>query len=82
MRRPSGKYSAAGDALWTKGALLADSVYRFKGQSAASIVLTEVDFETFDDKARCQLFVGLTRAQLAVKVVLTEQAADCLNSIT
>jgi hypothetical protein len=44
-------------------------------------VLTEVDFETFDDKARHQLFVGLTRAQLAVEVVLTEQAAGCLNRV-
>jgi len=81
LRRPTGKYSAAGDALWTEGALLTDSVYRFKGQSAAGIVLTEVDFETFDDKARRQLFVGLTRAQLAVEVVLTEQAAGCLNRV-
>ena len=81
LRRPTGKYSAAGDALWTEGALLTDSVYRFKGQSAAGIVLTEVDFETFDDKARRQLFVGLTRAQLAVEVVLTERAAGCLNSV-
>jgi hypothetical protein len=81
LRRPTGKYSVAGDALWTEGALLTDSVYRFKGQSAVGIVLTEVDFETFDDKARRQLFVGLTRAQLAVEVVLTEQAAGCLNSV-
>ena len=81
LRRPTGKYSAAGDALWTEGELLTDSVYRFKGQSAAGIVLTEVDFETFDDKARRRLFVGLTRAQLAVEVVLTQQAADCLSSI-
>ena len=81
LRRPTGMYSTAGDALWTEGALLTDSVYRFKGQSAAGIVLTEVDFENFDDKARRQLFVGLTRAQLAVEVVLTEQAASCLSTI-
>ena len=81
LRRPTGRYSAAGDALWTEGALLTDSVYRFKGQSVAGIVLTEVDFEAFDDKARRQLFVGLTRAQLAVEVVLTQQAASCLSSI-
>ena len=82
LRSPTGNYSAAGDALWTEGTLLTDSVYRFKGQSAAGIVLTEVDFETFDDKARRQLFVGLTRAQLAVEVVLTERAAKCLHDVT
>lgn len=81
LRRPTGKYSTAGDALWTEGTLLTDSVFRFKGQSAAGIVLTEVGFETLDDKARRQLFVGLTRAQLAVEVVLTEKAASCLSAI-
>ena len=81
LRRPTGKYSSAGDALWTEGELLTDSVYRFKGQSAAGIIFTEVDFETLDDKARRRLFVGLTRAQLAVEVVLTHAAVTCLNAI-
>jgi len=81
LRRPTGKYSAAGDAIWTTGDLLVDSVYRFKGQSAPGIVLTEIDFDALDDKARRKLFVGLTRAQLAVEVVLTEQAASCLTKV-
>ena len=81
LRRPTGKYSAAGDAIWTTGDLLVDSVYRFKGQSAPGIVLTEIDFDVLDDKARRKLFVGLTRAQLAVEVVLTEQAASCLTKV-
>ncbi|PRY96448.1 AAA domain-containing protein [Jezberella montanilacus] len=81
LRRPTGKYSVAGDAIWTTGDLLVDSVYRFKGQSASGIVLTEIDFGTLDDKARRKLFVGLTRAQLAVEVVLTEQAASFLTTI-
>jgi hypothetical protein len=81
LRRPTGKYSTAGDAIWTEGNLLVDSVYRFKGQSAAGIVLTEVDFETIDDSVRRKLFVGLTRAQLAVEVVLTENAANSLYAI-
>jgi len=81
LRRPTGQYSAAGDAIWTTGDLLVDSVYRFKGQSAPGIVLTEIDFDALDDKARRKLFVGLTRAQLAVEVVLTEQAASCLTKV-
>ena len=78
LKRPTGKYSAAGDALWTDGDLLVDSVYRFKGQSAAGIVLTEVDFAALDEAARRKLFVGLTRAHIAVEVVLSTRAAQCL----
>ncbi|MDN3987945.1 nuclease-related domain-containing DEAD/DEAH box helicase [Zwartia vadi] len=81
LRRPTGKYSSAGDALWTEGELLVDSVYRFKGQSAAGIVLTEVDFATLDEAVKRKLFVGLTRAHIAVEVVLTERAAGELVGV-
>jgi superfamily I DNA and RNA helicase len=81
LRRPTGKYSKAGDALWTEGELLVDSVYRFKGQSAAGIVLTEVDFAALDEGVKRKLFVGLTRAHIAVEVVLTERAAGELMGV-
>ena len=81
LRRPTGKYTNAGDAIWTDGDLLVESVYRFKGQSAAGIVLTEVDFEELDEGTKRKLFVGLTRAQLAVEVVLSERAATCLSAV-
>jgi len=81
IRRFTGKYTDSGDALWTTGDLLVDSVYRYKGQSAAGVVLSEIDFDEFDDAAKRKLFVGLTRAQLAVEVVLSEQAAACLSSL-
>jgi hypothetical protein len=81
LRRPTGKYTNAGDAVWTDGDLLVESVYRFKGQSAAGIVLTEVDFEELDEGTKRKLFVGLTRAQLAVEVVLSEHAAVCLSAV-
>ena len=81
LRRPTGKYSKAGDALWTEGELLVDSVYRFKGQSAAGIVLTEVDFAELDEGVKRKLFVGLTRAHIAVEVVLTERAVGELAGV-
>ena len=46
------------------GPLLADTVYRFKRQSAPAVVLTECDFEQWDEKARRLVFVGLTRARV------------------
>lgn len=60
------------------GPLLADTVYRFKEQSALAVVLTECDFEQWDDKTRCLLFVGLTRARVHLKWVVSERAGQVL----
>ena len=51
-----------------------ESLYRFKGQSAPVVVLCEVDFETLDEGEQRKLFVGLTRAQLRVDLVLSHRA--------
>ncbi len=55
------KYDAVGNALWTDGALLVESVYRFKDQSMPVVVLCEIDFEELTEKDKRKLFVGLTR---------------------
>ncbi len=81
LRRFKGQYDNAGNALWTNGPLLAESLYRFKGQSAPAVVLCEVDFETLTDRDKRKLFVGLTRAQMRIDVVLSERAARALNEI-
>jgi hypothetical protein len=60
-----------GTPCWTAGELLVDSIYRFKGQSASGVVLSELDFDALTDIERRKLFVGLTRAHLAVELVLS-----------
>jgi hypothetical protein len=77
-RRFTGQYDSAGNAQWSEGPLLAESLYRFKGQSAPAVVLCEVDFETLTERDKRKLFVGLTRAQMRVDVVLSERAAQTL----
>ena len=77
-RRFTGQYDSAGNAQWSEGPLLAESLYRFKGQSAPAVVLCEVDFETLTERDKRKLFVGLTRAQMRVDVVLSERAARAL----
>ena len=77
-RRTSGEYDKAGNALWLKGDLLVESVYRFKGQSAPAVVLCEVDFEEITSVEARKLFVGMTRGQMRVEVVLSERAAGAL----
>jgi hypothetical protein len=77
-RRFTGSYDRSGNPVWTRGDLLVESVYRYKGQSAPAIVLTEIDFEALTDVDKRKLFVGLTRAQIAVEIVLSVQAEACL----
>jgi len=57
---------------------LIETVYRFKGQAAPCVILTEVDFETLDDISRRKLFVGMTRASMKLIVVLSARAAASL----
>ena len=77
-RRFTGRYDSAGNPLWTDGTLLAESLYRFKGQSAPAVVLCEVDFEQLGERERRKLFVGLTRAQVRMELVLSERTAQAL----
>lgn len=79
LQRFTGQYTPDGEPIWTKGDLLVESVYRFKGQSAPAVVLSELDFDEFNEQERRKLFVGLTRAQMAVKLVMTEKAAKALE---
>lgn len=77
-RRFTGEYDRNGEQRWSDGELLIESVYRYKGQSAPAVVVTEFDFDTLDDKTRRMLFVALTRAQMEVELVLSTAAERCL----
>ena len=80
-QRFTGQYDNAGNPVWTTGRLKVESLYRFKGQSAPAVVLCEVEFEQLTDKERRKLFVGLTRGQMRVDVVLSESSAQALFKI-
>ncbi|MGI9151326.1 MAG: AAA family ATPase [Limnohabitans sp.] len=72
------KYDEVGNALWTDGELLVESVYRYKGQSMPVVVLCEIDFEELTEKDKRKLFVGLTRGQVRVDIVMSEKSATLL----
>ena len=80
LRAPTGRYDLLGSPEYTEGELLLDSVYRFKGQSAPCVILTEIDFETFDERALRRLFVGATRATMKLVLVVSKRAAPALLS--
>ncbi|MDO4904764.1 MAG: ATP-binding domain-containing protein [Lautropia sp.] len=77
-RRFTGDYSVDGDPIWTQGDVLVETIHRFKGRSAAGVILTELDFDTLTERERRALFVGMTRSCLAVELVLSPAAENCL----
>lgn len=79
LKRWLGRYDLFGAPQFSDGELLIETVYRFKGQSAPCVILTEVDFTAFDDAAQRKLFVGMTRASMKLIVVLSERAAALLG---
>ncbi|MCB1954145.1 MAG: ATP-binding domain-containing protein [Rhodocyclaceae bacterium] len=80
-RRFAGTYSSDGEPVWTEGELLVDTVHRFKGQSANGVVLSELEFESLGERERRRLFVGMTRARLAVELVIGEKADSALRDL-
>lgn len=75
LRRFDGTYDLFGNPVYTEGEVLAETIYRFKGQSAPCIVFSEIDFETLDEKSIRKLFVGATRATTKLMLVMSERAA-------
>lgn len=78
VRRFTGEFDVSGQPCWTDGQLLVDSVYRFKGQSATAVILTEVDFNVLGPHERALLFVGMTRGLMSVSLVLSQRTAELL----
>lgn len=64
LRKFTGRFDKAGNPIWTSGRIVAETLYRFKGQAAPYVILCEVDFAEWNDKQRRKLFVGMTRAQV------------------
>ena len=73
-------YDNNGHVLWSKGEIFVDTLFRFKGQCADAVVLTEVDFEEWSENVKRRLFVGLSRARLMVSLVVTERASNLIDA--
>jgi hypothetical protein len=80
IRRFTGRYDLLAQPVFTEGELLVESVYRFKGQAAPAVVLSEVDFETLDERTVRKLFVGATRATMKLAIVASARSAKSLRA--
>ncbi|MEN4919350.1 ATP-binding domain-containing protein [Achromobacter spanius] len=75
LRKFQGTYDGEGRPGYSQGEIVADTVHRFKGQSAPAVVMAEVDFETLGDEEVRRVFVGATRAVMKLVLVVSERAA-------
>ena len=71
---------ANGNSTWTDGELKVETVNRFKGQSAPIVVFCEIDFEELNVVNARKLFVGMTRGQIKVELILSDKAAAKLTA--
>jgi superfamily I DNA and RNA helicase len=78
LRGFTGRYDLFGNPEYRDGDVMFESIYRFKGQSAPCVILTEVDFDTLDERTARKLFVGATRATMKLILVLSQRAAAAL----
>jgi hypothetical protein len=80
-RRFRGKYTPDSEPIWEEGELMVESIFSFKGQSAPAIVISEIDFEKLTPLEKRKLFVGLTRAQMRVEMVISPRAERCFANL-
>ena len=80
LRSFTGDYDLFGKPIFREGELLAESVYRFKGQSAPAVIFTEIDLTELDERNFRKLFVGMTRARLKLILVLSDTATAIIAS--
>jgi hypothetical protein len=73
LSRPTGEYDLLGNQLFENGQLRFDTVYRFKGQQAPAIILTDVELNhsRLDHYERL-LFTAMTRATVRLEIVMRE----------
>jgi superfamily I DNA and RNA helicase len=74
VARATGGFDEYGQAIYSEGSLRVETVFRFKGQSADCVVISEVDFVEWAPEIRRRLFVAMTRARIRVALVVSTEA--------
>lgn len=80
LKRFTGRYEDNGTPVFTPGELPAETIYRFKGQQARSVILIDVDFPEVTERWRNLLYCGMTRATFSLDILLTVEAAQALGN--
>jgi hypothetical protein len=79
LRKATGQRDGDGEEIYTRGELLCETVHRFKGQAVGAVVLTEMDMlDQSEENHWHRVYVGLTRAQAHVGMVMSERAESAM----
>ena len=77
IRRYTGRHDDKGQPVHTVGQIQAETIYRFKGQQAPAVILTDIELSGAADQAEREtalLWCGLTRATVACELLVQK---DC-----
>lgn len=70
IRRFTGTYQPDGVQIWTDGDITLDSLYRFKGQDAPAVILTDVEDQENPERLDRLLYCGMGRATVRLDVLV------------
>ncbi len=71
LKKYTGDYDMHGNQQYTSGEISFDSIYRFKGNQSAAVILVDVDsLEPKTDRETALLFCGMTRATVRLDIVV------------
>ena len=73
IRRFTGKYDENDNQVYTEGKLIFDTIFRYKGQQAPVIILTDLD-ESLEVNKRTRkiLYCAMTRATVLLELIVEE----------
>ena len=73
VRRFTGKYDEHDNQIYTEGELIFDTIFRYKGQQAPVIILTDLDESLeVNERARKILYCTMTRATVLLELIIEE----------
>ena len=73
VRRFTGKYDQHENQIYTEGELIFDTIFRYKGQQAPVIILTDLDESLeVNERSRKILYCAMTRATVLLELIVEE----------
>ena len=73
IKRFTGKYDESENQIYTEGELVFDTIFRYKGQQAPVIILTDLDESlAVNERSRRILYCAMTRATVLLELIVEE----------
>ena len=73
IRRFTGKYDESENQIYTEGELVFDTIFRYKGQQAPVVILTDLDESlVVNERSRKILYCAMTRATVLLELIVED----------